>query len=92
MAQFKVKTTNSEKGIYFLSLMSCSTNKLKSDTLFTCENAMFSDFTWEKKFCSKKHWEGVPSAPPPLPPPPFFYGPVLKMHYHKRKFQKLAFE
>ena len=39
--------------------MSCSTNKLKSDTLFTCKNAMFSDFTWEKKFCSKKPWEGV---------------------------------
>ena len=35
VAQFTAKTTNSEK-TYFLSLMSCSINKLKSLMLFTC--------------------------------------------------------
>ena len=31
IAQFTAKITNSEKAIYFLSLMSCSINKLKSN-------------------------------------------------------------
>ena len=48
IAQFTAKTTNSEKAIYFLSLMSCSINKLKSQMFFTCKNFMFSDFTWKK--------------------------------------------
>ena len=38
VAQFTAKTTNSEKAIYFLSLMSYLINKLKSQTLFTCRN------------------------------------------------------
>ena len=45
------------KAICFLSLMFCSINKLKSHMLFTCNNFMFSDFTWKKKFCSRKWWE-----------------------------------
>ena len=49
VAQFIAKTTNSERPIYFLSLMSCSINKLKPHMLFTCKNFMFSDLTWEKK-------------------------------------------
>ena len=36
VAQFNDETTNSEKAIYFLSLMSCSINKVKSHMLFTC--------------------------------------------------------
>ena len=35
VAQF---TANSEKAIYFLSLTSCSINKLKSHILFTCKS------------------------------------------------------
>ena len=38
MAQFTAKTTNSEKAIYILSIMSYSMNKLKSHLLFTCKN------------------------------------------------------
>ena len=38
VVQFIAKTTNSEKTIYFFSLMHCSTNKLKSHTSFKCEN------------------------------------------------------
>ena len=46
VAKFTVKTTNSEFDIYFLSLMSCSTNSQKSHILFTCKNFMFSDFLY----------------------------------------------
>ena len=56
IAQFTAKITNSEKAIYFLSLMPCSINKLKSHMFFTCKNFMFSDFTWKKIFCSRKWW------------------------------------
>ena len=41
IAQFTAKTTNSEKAIYFLSIMSFSINKLKSHLLFTCKNLCF---------------------------------------------------
>ena len=34
VTQFTAKTTNSEKDIYFLSLISCSINKLKSHILW----------------------------------------------------------
>ena len=56
VAQFTAKTTNSEKTIYFLSLMSYSINKLKSQMLFTYKNLMFSNFTKGKIFCSRKWW------------------------------------
>ena len=36
--QFTDKVTNSEKDIYFLSLIPCSKNKLKSQILFTCKS------------------------------------------------------
>ena len=38
VVQFTAKTTNSEKAIYFLSLISCSISKLKSQFLFTCKS------------------------------------------------------
>ena len=41
IAQFTAKTTNSEKAIYFLSIMSFSINKLKSHLLFTYKNLCF---------------------------------------------------
>ena len=44
--------------------MSCLINRLKSQMFFTCKNFMFSDFTWKKKFWSRKWW-GL--APHPLP-------------------------
>ena len=50
IAQFAAKSTNSEKAIYFLSLMFWSINKLKSHIFFTCKNFMVSDFTWKKGF------------------------------------------
>ena len=73
VAQFTAKTTNSEKAIHFLTLMSCSINKLshfshfKFHTLFTCKNFMFSEFTWKKKNLLQNMHS----------PPPFLYGPVL---------------
>ena len=63
VAQFTAKTTNSEKAIYFLSLMPCSINKLKPHMLFTCKNFMSFDFTW-KKNCSRKWWGPNASLPP----------------------------
>ena len=48
--QFTPKITYSEKAIYFLSLMSCSINTLKSYMLFTCKSFMFSDFTRKKTY------------------------------------------
>ena len=38
VAQFTTKTTNLEKAIYFVSLISCSINKLMSHILFTCKS------------------------------------------------------
>ena len=70
VAQFTAKTTNSEKAIHFLTLMSCSINKLKFHTLFTWKNFMFSEFTWKKKNL-------LQNMHPSLPPPPFLYGAVL---------------
>ena len=60
VAQFTAKTINSEKAIYFLSLMSCSMKKLKSHMLFTSKNFMFSDFPWKIIFCSRKCCLGLP--------------------------------
>ena len=55
IAQLTVKT-NSEEALYFLSLMSCSINKLKSHLLFTCKSFLFS-ILWGKNFyCSRKWW------------------------------------
>ena len=72
---FTSKTTNSEKSIYFLSLMSCSINKLKSHMLFTCKNFVFSDFTWKTNFAPGNDGEAGT----------FVYSPVLdfkKVIYH----------
>ena len=44
VAQFIAKRTNSEKAIYFLTVMSCSINKLKSYMLFTCKNFRYFNF------------------------------------------------
>ena len=65
-SSFTAKAANSEKAIYFLSLMSCSTNKVKSHMLFTCKNFMFSNFTREKKICFRKWWWSWRPLPPPL--------------------------
>ena len=46
VAKFTAKTTNSEKAIYFLSLMSA--NKLKSPMLFTRKDFTLSNFTKKK--------------------------------------------
>ena len=53
VAQYTGKSTNWEKVIYFLSLMSCSINKLKSHIIFTCFLHVFLNvfrFYMEKKF------------------------------------------
>ena len=50
IAQFTAKTANSEKAIYFLSLMFCSINKLKSPMFFTCKNFMFPILRGKKNF------------------------------------------
>ena len=72
---FTVKTTNSEKSIYFLSLMSCSTSKLKSRMSFTCQSFIFSNFTREKVFCSRKWWGWRGEGWRPPAPLPFLYSP-----------------
>ena len=41
VAQFTAKTTNSEKAIKFLPLMSCSINKRKFHMLFECKKRNF---------------------------------------------------
>ena len=53
LAQFTAKMTNSENTIYFLSLMSCSINKLKSPMFFALKNFMFFDFKWKKIFAAE---------------------------------------
>ena len=77
VGQFTAKTTSSEKPTYFLSLMSCSTNKLKSHMLFTCKNFMFSDFTWKKHFLLQEMWDGGRGADVP-PGPPFSRAPKVE--------------
>ena len=66
---FTSKTTNSEKSIYFLSLMSCSTSKLKPRMSFTCQSFMFSNFTREKVFSSRNGGGKGGRAGVPCPPP-----------------------
>ena len=63
VAQFTAPFT-SEKAMYFLSLISCSINKLKSHIKshsLTCKS-------W-------KWWGGGGGRWPPPAPPPFLYGP-----------------
>ena len=49
--QFRAKTRNSEKDIYFLSRISCSMNKLKSHVLFTCQNFVFRFYVEIMRSC-----------------------------------------
>ena len=50
IAEFNAKTTNSEKAIYFLSLMSCSMDKLKSHMFFACKIFFFLILRGKKHF------------------------------------------
>ena len=70
---FTAKTANSEKTIYFLSLMSCSINKLKPQMLFTCKNFMFSNFTQKKKFFQVMVKGLEPPSLPPLSLRPWYF-------------------
>ena len=45
-----------KKAISFLSLISCSINKLKSRMFSTCKNFYAFLFYMEKNFCSRKCW------------------------------------
>ena len=59
---------NSEKAINFLSLMSCSINKLKSLMFFAFKKFMFSDYMWKKIFAAKNgggggRWGLAPPCP-----------------------------
>ena len=68
VAQFTAKTTNSEKTIYFLSLRSCSINKV-SHVIHTSkfyDNFMFCDLRWKRNVCSwmwGRGWRPLPSLP-----------------------------
>ena len=73
VAQFTAKTTNAEKAIYFLSIMSCSTNKLKSHRLFTCKSCMFSNLA-QKLFFLLQKMVGEGGLTPTCTL--FLYGPV----------------
>ena len=76
--------TNSAKAI-FLSLMSCSINKLKPHMLYTCKNFIFSDFTWKKKFAPGNDGGGGGGFRPPSCPS-FPYGPVLSFWIVKKSW------
>ena len=52
--QFRAKTRNSEKDIYFLSRISCSMNKLKSHVLFTCQNFVFWFYVEIMRSCIRR--------------------------------------
>ena len=67
VAQFTAKTANSEKAIYFLSLISCSVNKLVSNIIHMLKFYVFR-FYMESKICSRKWCVGLK---PPFPRPPF---------------------
>ena len=59
---------NSEKAINFLSLMSCSINKLKSLMFFAFKKFMFSDYMWKKIFAARNGGGGrVGGWRPPAP-------------------------
>ena len=80
VAQFTAKMTNSEKAIYFLSLMPCPINKLKSHMLFTCKNFVFQ-FYLEKYFLLQER--GKREAPPC--PSPLSLQPWLKLFWKNPK-------
>ena len=73
IGQFTAKTTNSEKAISFLSLMSCSIKKLKS-VLHIYKILCFPILLGKKKFAPGKGGGGGGPRAPSLPP--FPYGPV----------------
>ena len=91
VAQFTAKTTNSEKAIYFLSLISCSINKLKSHILFTCKSLtklfMLFDLTWKKIFLLQEMVGGwrLPALPP------FLYGPFFDAMFWTRDLKSSSF-
>ena len=69
IAQFTAKTTNSEKVIYLLSLMTCSINKLKHHKFFICKSFMFFQFYVKKKKSPENggggwKWALAPYCPP----------------------------
>ena len=70
VAQFTAKATNSEKAIYFLSLISCSINKLKSRLLFTCKSLKVSRKFYVFRFTMEKN----------------FYHPGFKVYYQQHTF------
>ena len=63
-AEFIAKTPNSEEAIYFLSLTSCSINKLKSHMLLTCKNLMFLILGEKKILLNEMVGAWRPLAPP----------------------------
>ena len=71
VAQFTAKATNSVKPIYFLWLIYCSINQLKSHMLFTCKKILFSNFRWKEIFASGNSGWGLTSAHSA----PFYYAP-----------------
>ena len=81
LAESTAKTTNLEKTIYFLSLMSFSINRLKPCILFFCKIFMFSDFTWKKI--------SAPGNSPAPPRPPFLYDPAIEIWKYIYAFKSL---
>ena len=83
--QFTAKMTNLEKAIYFLSIRSCSINRLKSHLLFTHKNFLFYDFIWNfiillQEMVGERRGRGRVLAlfcsPAASPAHPFVYGPA----------------
>ena len=66
IAQFTAKTTNSEKSIYFLSLMLCSINKLNCHMLFSCKNLFFQILREKKASPGNGGGPGAPLRSPPF--------------------------
>ena len=59
VAQCTTKTTYLKKAIYFFSIMSYSTNHLKSYMLFSRKSFVFYNFTEKQEFCSRKWGWGL---------------------------------
>ena len=82
VAQFTVKTINSEKALYFLSLMYFSINKVKTHMWFTCKNftkMLCVPIKLGKKIFAPGNGGGI-GVPPALPS--FLYGPDLTVYWN----------
>ena len=88
IAQFTAKTTNSEKAIYFLSIMSFSINKLKSHLLFTYKNLYFMILCGKKVLLQEMVRGRRGGLAPPSPHPHLSLQSCIVLKYHPHHLTK----